>query len=844
MTYKGINKERFVYLLRWAIEPKAIERFLTESKAKLILAGAKADNLPVYSDQRIEFVSALPDKAHKILHDWLLLHLGEKSDTAPEQIVFRFLQTEIGMRQPSVAEKKDDARALLRLLLDDNCPDIVLKYLETPIGGSDAGRAPVALDALDDRMTVEDVRNISAVMLDDAQATFKPETAVAILVAALVQAERGNEGHARQLEKRLAERIPDLAEEVARSITKVLERSQADEVAGRGVVVENAMALDTADDLDPEDVDVVGYCSNVLDGGARFIEVIGLRDGNDLIRLTSEQAKQLFPETGDVMEFPATGIPSTAEQYVLNVWRVQRRDVGKPTKFRVVRRVSPVYDVIFVPHDSTDPDRVREWLIQHKGTPTIKALFQLRDGLIVKPPTDAADLSHFDFERPFDAWYSLVGVNWQRRVLVVGALSAADSKWECPPIGTTIRKLLKTHGELEEVPNLSKHQVQALCRFVEQSGQQNLTLTRIDRVRRELLSLGEQHEALHDLTGDLLNVPSVREQVDAAKSNAVEAFKASKIKAVAELEKLSRQREVITKEIERKKEELKQQTSELVKAIRKAFENAKSAGINSLAQVALFQALLTKKSSSQETAGDVTPLRTGSRLLVAHASPYSESVNDRLLVLGFTRTTARRWAIATQLAAHFGYAVAFGGSFGQLTSREVACCISKRRVTEIGIPVGLIDGSDLQRAMRESEDSDVILLTNANISAMEAYAQAIIEPTSRRLALGSGLGANIILSLVDGPSALPTPTSITAITFRFDTDRPESESFNGKPDDLVDLAKDRLIQVHANADVWLRTLQRFSRTLTDIEDVDVSAILGLVKSGLVAPYLSSLEIQA
>lgn len=129
MSYKGTDKERFAFLLTWGVDPDLIKRFLTENKKKLILAGAKADNLPKVFQKCVAFVADLPEKTHPIIQDWLRQHIDNKPEETPDQIVFRLLQTEAGMHTPSKEERKRDCQALLLFLLDDDCPKIVLDYL-------------------------------------------------------------------------------------------------------------------------------------------------------------------------------------------------------------------------------------------------------------------------------------------------------------------------------------------------------------------------------------------------------------------------------------------------------------------------------------------------------------------------------------------------------------------------------------------------------------------------------------------------------------------------------------------------------------------------------------------
>src|SRR5262249_49009960 len=244
----------------------------------------------------------------------------------------------------------------------------------------------------------------------------------------------------------------------------------------------------------------------------------------------------------------------------------------------------------------------RAWLVDRfEDRASVKPIFYLRDGLLIRPTSSLADLRRLDFERPFDAWNSLVGVPWRGRVLILDTLPIPDRKWECPPIASTIKKILRSQTALEQLPQFTNRQVQELCRVIEERAEDGDASARLTRVRSELGSLADQRELARGVVSELITVASVQREIQVAKDALLEEFKHSRQDLVSELERLRAQRDGLARDIDDKKEEIKRQSTELTKNVKKAFENARSAGTESLGQVALFQVLLGLVRKDAET---------------------------------------------------------------------------------------------------------------------------------------------------------------------------------------------------------------------------------------------------
>lgn len=686
--------------------------------------------------------------------------------------------------------------------------------------------------------------DIATVVKGTAAVLNNVTSPVAKLFLTLLQAKEGNEADALNVAKQAKKSFPQFAEHIDQIIDDVLRQSFSKEYQLPGAVIESPIKLDSVEHLDPEAIDVVAICSRVLEGGARFIDVIGIKEEQELLELSDEQSRHLFPETGDLMGFPPPGNPRPPELNEIDIWRVQKRDVGKLNKYRLDRFVGHVYEVISIPHTSTEPDKVRGWLTkQYTGRNGQRPIFQLQDGLLIKPTIDTGDLKHLDFEQPFDAWESLVAIEWQNHVLVLGPLLSPDRKWECPPIESAVKKVLKSHIKLENFPKLTKIQIQELCHLVGKDAENGLTSERVGRVMGELNNLADQGASLKTLVADLLSLPSIKLEIEVAKSAVLDDFKRSKQDISSEIERLKGHKDRLVQELEQKKSEVKRQSADLTKNIQHTFDRAKKAGIDTLSHVALFQGFLAKERMVVPTAmPEITMVASASRLTVKELSPSHSLLSKKLAELGLTKSVSRRWAIAIELSARLGLLIAFRGTFSSLIAKEVASALSQKAVLSLDIPVGIIDGLELESRLLQGKNADAVLLRSANLSAMEAYFTPAQDIITQRITLGPKNSRPIFLaSLSEGPSALPVPASVVAISFIFNTDAEPPKSFEGQPSELLEDVRDRMTQAHLNTDIWLSNLKRLMEELSGIDAVDMPAVLSLIKEGVVEPLLSILE---
>src|SRR5258708_6015471 len=93
-----INPQRFQSLLRYGIDGDSLFQFFRESKAALLSAGAKVDNLPPSPDAARKIISGFNAKAHRIFGKWIAAKAerGMTTIEPADELVDRLRAIELG----------------------------------------------------------------------------------------------------------------------------------------------------------------------------------------------------------------------------------------------------------------------------------------------------------------------------------------------------------------------------------------------------------------------------------------------------------------------------------------------------------------------------------------------------------------------------------------------------------------------------------------------------------------------------------------------------------------------------------------------------------------------------
>lgn len=583
---------RHELMFRFGVEPHLITRCLRETKRRLIAAGAKADNLPRKPEQEVQFIAGLNAKAMEVVREWF--RENAKFEGVPEVGVaialLRASDTSNEVGETSVG----NWRAILQAFAEGNSAPGAVGFLageELP-SNIDSGRGPDPKEALD--VSLGD----AALCLQVVQGKPPGDTDGPLpnFVAGLLAVARGDATEAAKWKGNLEANATPVCLQLA-GVIGGFERSRGLEHAP-GLNIRKSMPLSHGTQSEIEGCPVFGVVKSVLPTGQVFARIAGVYVGTDLIELTPHQARDLFPLSGEVTAFRGT-LPGHPDEAEMGLWNVEHRSPEKNTQFVITEQVAKVYEVIQIPHASTEPDRVRGWLQStYRQRPSASPIFQLLDGLVLRLPGEA---SEYNYDVPIDGYLNVDAIQLTSgRRIVLKQLPAPEVRYDCAPPTTWIKRLLRSRAESMGFPSFSRAQLQALVEFADSEDPAPGSYARAEA---RLLEIQEQKELLTHVVTDLLELPEVKAGIEAAKTEIVERFRQEGAMAQSEIDRLEkqkqelhrdieRQRKALGEEVDRQKKSVKQHEAELERRIKITFERATADGMATLAETSLLRGVL------------------------------------------------------------------------------------------------------------------------------------------------------------------------------------------------------------------------------------------------------------
>jgi len=771
MTYRAIDKRRYTYLLSLGTDAVELRKFFSDCRIQLIQRGGRVQNLPNGEKARIRALAyELPASTDDIVRTWFSEHLTMADPESPEVIVETFRLYE------EVSEKVDEetarrlARSCLVHLFGESVPPVLLEFLKTPIGGVEKIDEP-PIDASTGKAI--DIRNLAEVMLNlvqghdvDGHLDGLP-TELATVVVGLQAASQGrfNEAH---------EALASLPAEGAgkAQLEQYIRRQEARGMKEppRGSTVAESETFSGSFDFESDEI--LGYCTKADAPNAVFVHPIAVVRGGITQLLSSELRRKLFPANGDVMAFAGAAYPHQPRRGEVGIWLVEEHQTDKATHFHLKGELRKVYELIVVPFPSTDYDSVREYIKEYAERTASKLLqpplFALSDGLIVGPRPERSDLSKEDaFESGFLSWNTLPALRLEGRLFALAPLPKEQGTYECASISSSIRKLLRPHvGSGSKSPvGLTKAQLSELVQLLG-SGEADLNTTRLQRIRAELESIDQNREALDALVQEILVHPSVKEQVDQLVQQEAAKQAAEKNQIQVDIARLQKERGEWEERIRKQKEEHRKLRDDTAKVVRAAFEKARSDGVATLAELAIFQELTAPAGQRIEgIGGPTTPFQPIVRALTkSEAEPV-----EILRSMGISNQKANAIAATGKVAFEVGLIVCVRGVAARLVVERWAQSLGNGVLVDSS--VGLLDDAPFRSALNGGSRPEVVAVLDANLSALDIYARPISDSVINTMSREQvSQPTAFLLAVSDGVGHLPIPKSFERLSITIDLD--------------------------------------------------------------------------
>ncbi len=372
MTYLGIDRKRFTYLLSLGTDEFELKKFFTDCRVQLIQHGGKVQNLPQGTNTRIRTLAVeLPSSTDEVVRAWFAKHLTMVDPEEAEAVVGAYeTYEELGEGLPEDSARRYARSCLVHLFSEDPARSL-LDFLRTPIGAASKGK--------------EEARDIAEIMQETSAPAPYPENLPRVLVD-LVEGRDADE-HLEGLPpalgtfisglqagilgetKNASDAVDALAADaplrnLLEQFLKQLEaKTAASESSRRGLWIPNPETFEGS--INYASDEVLAYCTKSDRASAVFVHPIAVVRGEQIHLLTDENRRQLFPDTGDLIAFAGLGRPRQPTRGEVGVWRVAEHETDRATRFHLASDKRPVYEVRQIPFPSTDYDKVREFLKEH-----------------------------------------------------------------------------------------------------------------------------------------------------------------------------------------------------------------------------------------------------------------------------------------------------------------------------------------------------------------------------------------------------------------------------------------------------------------------------------------------
>ncbi len=768
MTYRNIDRRRFTFLLSLGTDEYELKRFFSDCRVQLIQRGGRVQNLPAGDKARIRtLVYELPPAAEEVVAEWFSKHLTMSDPESPEKIIETFKLHEEVDEEVDEQTARRLARSCLVHLFAEAPPADLLEFLRTPIGGQEKAEEQIRPPEI--RGDVE-LANIVAVMLDLVQGHDVDKhvdglpTEIAVAAAGLQAAAKGRFDEARQA----VDSLPP--EATSRALLEQYIRQQ--EARGRndpprGPTVTAADSFSGAFDFEVDEI--LGYCTKADAPNAVFVHPIGVVRTNGLHSVSSEDRRRLFPATGDVMAFPGAKYPRQPRRGEFGIWRVEEHPTDKATHFHIAGRGRRVYELVSIPFPSTEYDSVREFIkdyVQRGSVTSLQPLlFVLSDGLIVGPRSDRSDLSKDEaFETGLLCWNGLSGWRLEGRQFVFEPVPKEQGLYECPPIASSIRKLLKPHlgGGGKTNAGLTKAQLTELTHLLG-SGEVDLTARRLQRIKSDLDQIRLNQDALDALVEQLQTHSSVKERIDAIVREEAVKRAGEKTDLQNDIGRLQKERGEWEERIRKQKEEHRKLRDDTAKVVRAAFEKARTEGAATLAELAIFQELTG--SSNQQT--HATPsVASQFQPKIRALTKVDSDVVGILRSLGVPNQRAAAFAATGKVVFEAGMILCVRGIASRNVVERWAQSIGDCSLIESTI--GLIDDGPLRQLVDSVKPPQALAILDANLSPLDVYARPIADAVINSVSNGLKGSMALLFSLSESIGQLAVPKSFERLSVAID----------------------------------------------------------------------------
>lgn len=229
---------------------------------------------------------------------------------------------------------------------------------------------------------------------------------------------------------------------------------------------------------------------------------------------------------------------------------------------------------------------------EYVGRTSVYPVFELSDGLIIKAPGDPTEFSNYNFDTPLNGYESHDAVSWQGKLIVIKPFPAAQIKYDCATINSAIKRLFKVRADISGFPVLTKGNLQDLAALASKESDDGLISQSSIRAIKSIESIFSVRENVEEFFSDILNQPEVvsrlNEEIQKVRAEQKTLLETGK----NELAQLAAAKQKLLNEIHSANQSVKNEALELTRELKKAFDKAAKDGVKTLSEVAVLQSFI------------------------------------------------------------------------------------------------------------------------------------------------------------------------------------------------------------------------------------------------------------
>jgi hypothetical protein len=743
---------RFQNLLAFGITGDVLMQFFRENRAALLSAAVKVDNLPPNPASARRVVAGFNAKAHKIFGKWIAQHLSDTAGPTPDEIITRFRSAEVSGVALDTQEREELDKSGLRELYLEKPDSKWIEFLRTPI---------VTEAAKSSSVCAADWIALTSWWLGSGP---RPSDNSPILAAVADLREAVDRRDPELLKD--APTFDGAAEEIRSAINKI-SNADSNPPVQRGIIASGPVEriYDPKTDYTQFAVIATNRSPRVTEPFFIVAEAF-VDDDGEVFSLAPAELRQAIPSDARIVLHKDRGFPVAPAIGEAFVYGVEKFKTEMPVKVKGVEAIPDrLFRVVHIPVTSKEAHKIRDHIVEYARTLGARgAIFVTLDKVCLHPRAESIQrVLANDFDWQLERWDSLQAVELMNGAYAIALLPPTTKGLDCSPLSRGARRLLKAFSQRSEI-KMQKAQRDALQDLIgsDQLGFDDSTrerlLTNIDAIDR-----GSQD--FEFLIEELMQSNAIKEDIEKRVNEKVEALALARAKETQSLDSLKREKENIERRIERLRDDADKKAKAVRSAIQKAFANTSAKELETLGQVAVFEALIARDTESWhgtlggDAAGGNANLVWDSPIL-----PSKLSIEEVLRALGIKGEVAQRAEGALLMAVNLGLPLVCSGVGASHVSTQLAASMCSESCLVADIPLGLAHAIDFANIL-SARRADSLLLRNGNLSDMSIYAPSLLSLVFQR-ALDKredDKRSVVVIGSATGPAALPLPEEITQL---------------------------------------------------------------------------------